>query len=96
MNKTLLIKRLGQTFVHWPEAQLQHMTHTLITLMGDALIRGERVEVRGFGSFVSKHYPSRPAHNPRTGRHIIAEPFTKPVFKASTLLNARLNAEDET
>jgi len=96
MNKTLLIKRLGQSFVHWPEAQLQHMTHRLITLMGEALVQGKRVEVRGFGSFVSKSYPARPAHNPRTGRHITAEPFTKPVFKASTLLNTRLNAKDGT
>lgn len=93
MNKTLLIKRLGQTFVHLPEAQLHHMTNTLIALLGEALIQGERVEIRGFGSFVSKHYPPRRAHNPRTGRYITTAAFTKPTFKASTLLNARLNKD---
>ena len=93
MNKTLLIKRLGRTFVHLPEAQLHAMTQALITRLGEALIQGERIEIRGFGSLVSKSYPSRRAHNPRTGRYITTTAFKKANFKASSLLKARLNKD---
>lgn len=92
VNKALLIKRLSQTFMHLPEAQLHHMTNTIISLLGETLARGERIEIRGFGSFVTKSYPPRKVHNPRTGSYHMAAASIKPTFKVSTLLKARLNA----
>jgi integration host factor subunit beta len=59
--------------------------------MVQALARGERVEVRGFGSFSVKHRPARERRNPRT-RAVVAVPAGKtPVFKAAKGLLLRIN-----
>ena len=59
----------------------------------DALARGDRVELRGFGAFTVKHRPPRTGRNPRTGTSVSVEEKFVPFFKTGKELRERLNAE---
>ncbi len=56
-----------------------------------ALVAGDKVEVRGFGSFKVKSRNARQARNPRTGQTVSVPAKRVPFFKASNELKARLN-----
>ena len=62
--------------------------------IGRALIDGDRIELRGFGSFKVKTRGARQARNPRTGESVSVPAKRVPFFKASNELKARLNPED--
>jgi integration host factor subunit beta len=62
--------------------------------IGQALIDGDKVELRGFGSFKVKTRNARLARNPRTGADVQVEAKRVPFFKASNDLKARLNEKD--
>jgi integration host factor subunit beta len=57
----------------------------------DALARGDRVELRGFGAFTVKHRPPRTGRNPRTGASVTVEEKFVPFFKTGKELRERLN-----
>ena len=57
----------------------------------DALSRGDRVELRGFGAFSVKERDSRTGRNPRTGEAVDVEDKCVPFFKTGKLLRDRLN-----
>ena len=56
----------------------------------DALAQGEKVELRGFGSFAVKSRPARTARNPTTGDRVSVPPKVTPAFKASKALKQLL------
>jgi len=56
-----------------------------------ALVRGDRVELRGFGAFTVKTWPARRAHNPKNGASIDVPEKRHPVFKMGKQMLARLN-----
>jgi len=62
--------------------------------IGKALVAGDKVEVRGFGSFKVKSRNARQARNPRTGESVAVPAKRVPYFKASNELKARLNEGD--
>ncbi len=62
--------------------------------IGQALVKGDKVELRGFGSFKVKTRQARLARNPRTGADVQVEAKQVPFFKASNDLKARLNEKD--
>jgi nucleoid DNA-binding protein len=57
----------------------------------EALARGEKVELRGFGSFTVKNRPARTARNPKTGDRVYVPPKATPAFKASKALKKLLD-----
>jgi integration host factor subunit beta len=57
----------------------------------EELVRGRRIEVRGFGTFKIRDYPSYGSRNPKSGEPIIAKPKKLPVFKFSKKMHERLN-----
>jgi len=59
--------------------------------IGDALARGDKVELRGFGSFRIKQRRSRRARNPRTGTSVFVPAKLIPFFKASNDLKNMVN-----
>ena len=59
--------------------------------IGQALVRGDKVELRGFGSFKVKQRRARLARNPRTGDSVDVPAKSVPFFKASNELKGRLN-----
>nr|MEE4269947.1 HU family DNA-binding protein [Candidatus Krumholzibacteria bacterium] len=62
--------------------------------IGQALVRGDKVELRGFGSFKVKTRRARLARNPRTGESVDVPAKRVPFFKASNELKSGLNKKD--
>ena len=69
----------------------------LVTLvfrgMSEALAKGERVEIRGFGSFKIKHYDGYVGRNPKTSKTLKVKPKNLPFFKCGLELKRRLNSQ---
>ena len=68
------------------KANLQHkqselVVNTVFDLMSDALRKDERIEIRGFGSFVNRSYESYQGRNPKTGQVVQVPPKRVPFFK---------------
>jgi integration host factor subunit beta len=59
--------------------------------MTDALAAGDRIEIRGFGSFVAKHYQARMGRNPRSGATIPVPAKRLPFFKVGKELRERVD-----
>lgn len=72
----------------------EHLVNTIFDSMEDALVRGDRIEIRGFGSFKTKHYPAYTGRNPKTGFPISVEEKVLPVFKVGKQLRQRVLNED--
>ena len=69
----------------------------LVTLvfreMSEALAKGARVEIRGFGSFKIKHYYGYGGRNPKTNEVVEVKPKNLPFFKCGLELRKRLNSQ---
>jgi integration host factor subunit beta len=61
--------------------------------MAEALAQGERIEIRGFGSFSVKHYPARERRNPKTGESILVAASKTPFFKVAKELRLRVDGK---
>jgi len=59
--------------------------------ISDALARGDRVELRGFGAFSVRHREARRGRNPRTGESVDVESKNVPFFKMGKGMRERLN-----
>lgn len=57
----------------------------------DALMRGERIEIRGFGSFAMRNYKTYAGRNPKTGKAVEVHPKRLPYFKVGKELKERIN-----
>ena len=90
MNKSELIKTLAeQSDISMDEATL--VVNTFFDCMKEALLQGDRVEVRGFGSFKIKEYGAYAGRNPRTGEKVEVQPKRLPFFRAGKELKEFLN-----
>lgn len=90
MNKSELIKSLSeQTNISIDEATL--VVNTFVDNMKNALLEGEHVEIRGFGSFKVKEYGAYAGRNPRTGQKVEVESKRLPFFRAGKELKEFLN-----
>ncbi len=91
MIKSELIARLAEANPHLYQRDVERIVSTVFDEVSAALARGDRVELRGFGSFSVKRRPARVGRNPRTGEAVnIAEKFV-PFFKTGKELRERLN-----
>ena len=72
----------------------EHLVNTIFDSMEDALVRGDRIEIRGFGSFKTKHYPAYTGRNPKTGAPISVSEKVLPVFKVGKQWRERVISED--
>ncbi len=90
--KSILISSIAAKHTHVPESHLYESINILIEMMANALGRGERIEIRGFGSFSLHYHPPRCAHNPKTGEQVVTQGKYTPHFKAGKELRERINA----
>ena len=67
MTKSELIRRLTDKLLHLPANDVESAVNTLVENLSNTLAAGERIEVRGFGSFSKRYRPERLGRNPRTG-----------------------------
>ncbi len=63
----------------------------IIERMSDSLSKGERIEIRGFGSFSLHYRPPRKAHNPKTGERVFTQAKYTPHFKPGKDMRERVN-----
>jgi len=61
--------------------------------MSEALAKGERVEIRGFGSFKTKRYDGYVGRNPKTSEVLEVKPKNLPFFKCGLEMKRRINSE---
>ena len=81
MNKSELIKALAEeSNLPFDDASL--VVNTFIDAMKDSLIAGDRIEIRGFGSFKIKEYSGYAGRNPKTGESVSVVPKRLPFFRA--------------
>ncbi len=93
MTKSELIQRLAQRNPHLYQRDVERIVATIFDEISDALARGDRVELRGFGAFSVKHRASRIGRNPRTGESVEVEDKYIPFFKTGKELRERVNGE---
>lgn len=96
MIKSQLIASLAAEMTQLPEKQVTDGVNCILALMSEALIAGQRIEIRGFGSFSLHHRPPRHAHNPKTGEKVMTEAKYSPHFKPGKELRERVNASQTT
>ena len=94
MIKSELIQRLAEANPHLYQRDVERIVSTIFDEIGQALQRGDRVELRGFGAFSVKRRPARIGRNPRTGEQVDVAEKHVPFFKSGKELRERLNAED--
>lgn len=90
MNKSELIDRLADK-TREPRKRVEDVVHLIFDEMTQALARGDRIEIRGFGSFVARSYRARMGRNPRTGEAIPVPEKHLPYFKAGKELRERVD-----
>ena len=91
MTKSELIQHLAERNPHLYQRDVERIVSTVFDEISGALARGDRVELRGFGSFSVKRRGPRTGRNPRTGDTVpVAEKFI-PYFKSGKKLRERLN-----
>ncbi|MCB1681742.1 MAG: integration host factor subunit beta [Rhodospirillales bacterium] len=91
MTKSELIQRLADMNPHLYLRDIEKIVDTVFNEITDALARGDRVELRGFGAFSVKERASRVGRNPRTGETVEVEAKRLPFFKTGKALREKLN-----
>ena len=90
MNKSELIQKLAeQCTISTDDARL--CVDIFVDQMRKALLDGDRIEIRGFGSFKMKDYAAYIGRNPKTGEQVSVKPKKLPFFKAGKELRDYLN-----
>ena len=90
MKKSELIERVSQTFP-CSHMQAEQVVNTVFKTIEDALKEGNRVELRGFGTFEVRAYEAYLGRNPKTGESVKVAPKLSPFFKAGKELREGLN-----
>jgi integration host factor subunit beta len=92
MTKSELIEQLTITNEMLNKREAELIVNAIFDGIGEALVSGDRVEIRGFGSFTVRERDAREARNPKSG-DIVKIPAKKtPFFKTGKELRERVNA----
>ncbi len=90
MNRTELSKEIAKK-TGISQAEALKYIDVIMGSITEAMENGERVEIRGFGSFTVKEYDSRQGINPKTGEKIMIPAKKLPAFKAGKDLKEKIN-----
>ena len=95
MLRSELVKHIADQYPELTPLDVDRIVNTVFGEISDSFVKGERVELRGFGTFSVRHRGPRSARNPRTGEHVdVADKFV-PVFKSGRKLRERLNEDND-
>jgi len=86
MTKTQLIRRLAEAHSELLIDDVRLLTNQLLEQLSLALINGDRIEIRGFGSFSVQHRPARIFRNPKTGEQLLVGESFFPRFRVGKAL----------
>jgi len=73
MTKSELIARLAARYPQLVAKDAEFAVKMILDAMTDSLVKGQRIEIRGFGSFGLNHRPARVGRNPKSGERVDAQ-----------------------
>lgn len=91
MTKSELVERIATKQDQLSVRDIELAVKTLLEQMTQALADGERIEIRGFGSFSLNYRAPRAGRNPKTGESVVLEGKYVPHFKPGKELRERVN-----
>lgn len=94
MIKSELIRRIAEQNPQFHGRDVEMVVNTILTRMADALVAGDRVEIRGLGVLSVRNRRSREGRNPRTGQALTVMEKQAVAFKTSKVMHARLNSSE--
>ncbi len=95
MTKSELIERLADSYMHLPAKEVETAVKEIIEQMSRTLESGDRIEIRGFGSFSLHYRAPRVGRNPKTGDKVELGPKYVPHFKPGKELRERVNFQGD-
>jgi integration host factor subunit beta len=93
MTKSDLIERVAIQVPHVSKKDTETVVNTIFDCMTEALRKGDRIEIRGFGSFQVKVREAREGRNPKTGEEVKIPAKRTPFFKVGKELKERIEAK---
>ncbi len=93
MIRSELIQKIADENPHLYQRDVERIVNAIFEEITDAMSRGDRVELRGFGAFSVKQRDARIGRNPRTGEAVTVDEKHVPFFKTGKLLRDRLNGK---
>lgn len=91
MVKSELINQIIEKQANLSRRDIETSVNAILECMSSSLGRGDRIEIRGFGSFSLHYRPPRKAHNPKTGARVFTEAKYTPHFKPGKEMRERVN-----
>ncbi|RJX33270.1 MAG: integration host factor subunit beta [Oxalobacter sp.] len=92
MTKSELIARLAENYSQLVAKDAEFAVKTILEAMADALSQGQRIEIRGFGSFALNVRPPRIGRNPKSGDKVMVHEKRVPHFKPGKELREGVDA----
>lgn len=92
MTKSELIERLADKLNHLSSKDVEVAVKEILEMMAQTLSKGERIEIRGFGSFSLHYRAPRVGRNPKTGEAVELSAKHVPHFKPGKELRERVNS----
>lgn len=92
MTKSELIARLAVRFPQLVAKDADFAVKMMLDAMSEALAKGDRIEIRGFGSFALNYRPPRVGRNPKSGDKVSVPEKWVPHFKAGKELRERVDS----
>lgn len=89
--KSRLVDNLAEKQAHIPHKDVDMAVKVILDEISDALSRGKRVEIRGFGAFSLHHIPAHKGRNPSTGESVHVPAKDTPHFKPGKEMRERVN-----
>jgi integration host factor subunit beta len=96
MTKGELIEHVARQALSCPPQTVETILNAVLEGVTAALARGERIELRGFGSFAVRERQARAGRNPRTGAAMAVAAKRVPIFKAAKELRQRVEGQAST
>ncbi len=93
MTKSDLINRLAEKHHQLPIKDAEMAVKMVLDVMASSLAGGQRIEIRGFGSFSLNHRPARMGRNPKSGEKVMVPEKYVPHFKAGKELRERVDGK---
>jgi integration host factor subunit beta len=91
MTKSELIARLAARYPQLVAKDADYAVKTILDAMAQSLSEGQRIEIRGFGSFSLSLRPPRIGRNPKSGERVLVPEKRVPHFKAGKELRERVD-----
>lgn len=90
ITKQSLIQEIAKS-TGFVRGDIKTVVEQFLELVGEKLVDGNTIEIRGFGTFACKPRKARPARNPRTGETVLIDERLVPTFKFSNDIKDKIN-----